>query len=133
MTTKRNVMVVDDDDLVHLISKKILSAYACISHVYSAYNGKEALELLHRSCEGAIKIPAVVLLDLHMPVMNGFQFMEEVKQMDCLKGSKVVTVMFSSTIDPREIEQAQSLGIEYFFSKPIVMEKIETVFKREFC
>jgi CheY-like chemotaxis protein len=108
-------MVVDDDDLVHLISKKILSAYACISHVYSAYNGKEAIVLLHRSCEGAIKIPAVVLLDLHMPVMNGFQFMEEVKQMDCLKGSKVVTVMFSSTIDPREIEQRNHWVLSTFF------------------
>ncbi|MEO7989269.1 MAG: response regulator [Chryseolinea sp.] len=132
MTLKRNVMVVDDDDLVHLISKRILSAYACVNNVYSAYNGREALEMLHEGCKGAINLPAVVLLDLHMPIMNGFQFFSEVKEMECLKDSKLVTIMFSSTLDPADIEQAQSLGINYCFSKPILLEKIESVFKKEF-
>lgn len=132
MTLKRNVMVVDDDDLVHLISKRILSMYACVNNVYSAYNGKEALDILHQGCEGAMNLPAVVLLDLHMPIMNGFQFFSEVKEMECLKDSKLVTIMFSSTLDPADIEQAQSLGIDYFFSKPILLEKIESVFKKEF-
>ena len=132
MTLKRNVMVVDDDALVHLISKRILAAYACVNNVYSAYNGKEALEILHQGCEGAMNLPAVVLLDLHMPIMNGFQFFSEVKEMECLKDSKLVTIMFSSTLDPADIEQAQSLGIDYFFSKPILLEKIESVFRKEF-
>jgi CheY-like chemotaxis protein len=132
MTLKRNVMVVDDDDLVHLISKRILSAYACVNNVYSAYNGKEALEMLHQGCEGAMNLPAVVLLDLHMPIMNGFQFFTELKEMECLKDCKLVTIMFSSTLNPADIEQAQSLGIDYFFSKPILLEKIESVFKKEF-
>jgi hypothetical protein len=52
--------------------------------------------------------------------------------MECLKDSKLVTIMFSSTCDPAEIEQAQSLGIDYFFSKPILLEKTESVFRKEF-
>lgn len=126
-------MVVDDDDLVHFISKQMLSTYACVRDVYSAYNGREALEILQQGCAGAMHLPAIVLLDLHMPIMDGFQFLSEVKEMECLKDNKPLTIMFSSTCDPTEIEQAHLLGIDYFFSKPILLEKLESVFKKVFA
>ncbi|MBL0744849.1 response regulator [Chryseolinea lacunae] len=129
---QRNVMIVDDDSLVHYLSKKVLSTYSCINKIYSAYNGQEALEILNHACSGQMSVPTIVLLDLHMPVMNGFQFYTEAMEIDCLKGLKMLTVMFSSTCDPVEINQAHALGIDYFFSKPILMEKIEAVFKQEF-
>lgn len=127
----RNVMIVDDDSVVHFLSKKVLSAYSCINKIYSAYDGKEALDLLNTVCTDLASVPTIVLLDLHMPVMNGFQFFREAVKMNCLKDRKVLTIMFSSTCDPTEIDEAHALGINYFFSKPILLEKIEPVFRSE--
>ena len=129
---KKNVMIVDDDSLVHFLSEKVLSTYSWINKIYSAYDGREALEILKSACGDLVNVPTIVLLDLHMPVMNGFQFFKEAMKVDCVKDRKILTIMFSSTCDPREINQAHALGIEYFFSKPILIEKIESVFKQEF-
>ena len=129
----RNVMIVDDDSLVHFLSKKVLSAYACINNIYSAYDGKEALDLLRRTCSDLVSVPSILLLDLHMPIMDGFQFFEEAMRGHCLKDNRIVTIMFSSTCDPCEVDKAHALGINYFFSKPILLEKIDSVFAKEFC
>lgn len=132
MGAKRNVLVVDDDDIVHFISLKLLSMYKCIDKVYSAYNGSEALKILNDGCQGRLRVPEIVLMDLHMPVMDGFQLISEIREMKCLRNEKMVMIMISSTQDEKEIEKAGELGIDYFFSKPIMMEKLESVFLKEF-
>jgi CheY-like chemotaxis protein len=132
MAAKRNVLVVDDDDIVHLISQKLLSTYRCIDKVYSAYNGMEALRILKDSCQGKFLVPEIVLMDLHMPVMDGFELIHEIREMQCLQNEKILTIMISSTLDETEIEKATALGVHYFFSKPLMLEKLQSVFRKEF-
>lgn len=132
MDIKRNVLVVDDDDIVHMLTQRLLSTFRCIQNIYNAYNGRQALDILQDGCMGLKAIPAVVLLDLHMPVMNGIDFLKGAKEMECLKNKKIVTIMLSSTSDLAEIDSAADLGVDYFFSKPLAIEKLESVFSREF-
>lgn len=132
MDIKRNVLIVDDDDVVHMITRRLLSGFRCIKTVYNAYNGRQALEILEEGCIGRKAIPAIVLLDLHMPVMDGIDFLKGAKAMECLRHEKIVTVMFSSTTDSDEIDKANRLGVDYFFPKPIELEKLESVFRNEF-
>jgi|SRR5690606_26083947 len=132
MNTKRNVLVVDDDDVVHMLTEKLLSTFRCIQTIYNAYNGRQALEILRDGCTGLKTIPTIVLLDLHMPVMNGIDFLKEAKELECLRNERIVTIMLSSTTDQKDIDEASGLGVDYFFPKPIGIEKLESVFKREF-
>lgn len=129
---KRNVLVVDDDDIVHMLTERLLSTFRCIQTVYNAYNGRQALDILQEGCLGLKSIPAVVLLDLHMPIMNGIDFLKGARQMECLRNERIVTIMISSTHDRKDIDEAADLGVDYFFSKPIGIEKLETVFRKEF-
>lgn len=132
LSNKRNVLVVDDDDIVHMLTGRLLSTFCCIQTVYNAYNGRQALDILQEGCLGLKTIPAVVLLDLHMPVMNGIDFLKGVREMECLRNERIVTVMISSTHDRKQIDEAADLGVDYFFSKPIGIEKLESVFAKEF-
>ncbi|PZR10355.1 MAG: hypothetical protein DI539_21255 [Flavobacterium psychrophilum] len=132
MTLKKNVMVVDDDIFVHTLSERIMTSLDCLKNMYSAFNGKEAIDLLQRYCINLANMPDIILLDLNMPVMNGIQFLKDVNTVECLDTHKLTMVMISSSIDPREIEEAKALGIKYFFSKPVSQSMIEDIFRQDY-
>lgn len=128
MTTKKNVMVVDDDIIVHILSERIMTSLDCLNNMCSAFNGKEAIELLQGYCSNLTSMPEVVLIDLNMPIMNGIQFLKDMVKVECVDLSKLTMVMISSSIDPLEIDEAKSLGIKHFFSKPVSQSMIENIF-----
>jgi CheY-like chemotaxis protein len=132
MNKTKNVMIVDDDSVVHYLSDKALSAFSWITKKYSAFNGKEAIHILEDYCRGLITLPDLILLDLHMPVMDGFQFIEAFQNMECMKNSPVVIAVFSSSESPHEKERLHSLGINHVIPKPVSIEKLNQLFEREF-
>lgn len=120
-------MVVDDDEAVHFISRKLLSLYSIVDKVYSAYNGSQALTMLRDGCDGLLNLPEILLLDLHMPSMDGFELLKKIREMDCLKGQKMLTVMISGTMNTTDVKTAISLGIDFFFAKPLRLETLDTI------
>jgi CheY-like chemotaxis protein len=131
MSRKRNVLVVDDDRVAHLLSEKVLTSFSWLNKIYKAFNGKEGLQVLNDYCQGLISPPDLILLDLHMPVMDGFQFIQEFKQMKCLEAQGIVTVVLSSTINPKEIERVKELGIRHHITKPISYDLMLSVILQE--
>lgn len=117
---KKNILIVDDDKVEHYLSEKALSSLKWINKISHAFNGKEALFMLDAGCRGVISIPDLILLDLHMPVLDGFSFMEGLQTMDCLKDHSIPIVVVSSSICPKERQRAEALGISGFLQKPIV-------------
>lgn len=132
MNTKKNILVVDDDHVVHLLSEKVMTSFQLINKIYNAFNGKEAIVLLENYCKGLIKIPDLILLDLHMPVMDGFQFIEAFQNMECLKGNRVVIAVLSSSECPNELERIKNLGIRHIIPKPISLAKFKSLWQTEF-
>jgi len=128
MQKLKNVMIVDDDEAVHFISRKLLSFYAIVDKVYSAYNGSQALKILRDGCDGVLNLPQLILLDLHMPVMDGLQLLTKIREMDCLKDQKIITAMISATLREADVTTATSLGIDFFFAKPLRMETLDEIF-----
>jgi FOG: CheY-like receiver len=125
-------MVVDDDSVVHFLSEKALSAFSWISKTYSVFNGREAIQVLDNYCRGFNAIPDLILLDLHMPVMDGFQFIEAFQKMECLKNTGVVIAVLTASENPEEKARLQSLRIKHIIPKPITAEKMCQLFEKEF-
>src|SRR5690242_4560276 len=121
----RNILLVDDDEVFHLLSNKLLQRLGITKDVYTARNGKEALEFVtthNFSSDG----PHVIFLDLNMPIMNGFSFIEALRNEDIPAG-KIVIVIVSSSQDPTDLARAQSLGIKHYLTKPISEENVRDV------
>lgn len=127
MGDQKVVLVVDDDATVHFLSRKILGELNCINQVYSAFNGVEALKIIEDACNGRIDLPEIILLDLHMPLMNGFQLLDELHQMDCIREKKITTIMLSSDADIEVVLQAKGHGVTHFLEKPIMLEKVQSI------
>lgn len=131
MSRKRNVLVVDDDSIAHLLSEKVMMSFSWINKIYRAFNGKEALHVLDECCQGLISLPDMILVDLHMPVMDGFEFIEEFRKMKCLEQQEILTVVVSSTINPQEMERVKELGIRHLITKPISYDNMLAVILKE--
>jgi PAS domain S-box-containing protein len=106
-----NILIVDDNKTDRLLYSKILKNITPEYNVEVASDGREAIQKILSSP------PALVITDHAMPVMNGYEFVVELKKMD-LKGKPPVIVL-SSDIDRAVINDYSELGIEFVFHKPV--------------
>jgi PAS domain S-box-containing protein len=106
-----NILIVDDSKTDRLLYSKILKNITPDYSVEVASNGKEAIEKI------LLSPPALVITDHTMPVMNGYEFVMELKKLD-IKGKPPVIIL-SSDIDRAAINDYNELGIEFVFQKPV--------------
>jgi PAS domain S-box-containing protein len=106
-----NILIVDDNKTDRLLYSKILKNITPEYEVEVASDGREAIQKILSSP------PALVITDHSMPVMNGYEFVIELKKMD-IKGKPPVIVL-SSDIDRATINDYTELGIEFVFQKPV--------------
>ena len=109
----KNVLLVDDDKICNFVSEKMLEMLGFEIDVRTALNGREALTLLNDYS------PDIILLDLDMPIMNGFGFLEEFRNLDLPNKESVQIVIISSSDNPKDIANARRNGVDKYLVKPI--------------
>lgn len=115
----KHVLIIDDDQiLVYLVQhafRSVLSNYKCSV----AETGKAGIEFLR---ENPDNLPDLILLDINMPIMNGWDFLNEYRQL--AREKDIPIVILSSTVDPSDKEKADSYDeVKQFISKPFTVEK----------
>ncbi|MEL6670884.1 MAG: response regulator [Bacteroidota bacterium] len=112
------VMLVDDDEIHHLVTEHLIRRIMPDAEVVSFLHPEEALaHLLHHRQN----LPKLILLDINMPVMNGFAFLEALKR----EHLHLPVQMLTSSLDPNDVERARSyLCVQGFISKPLTLEKL---------
>jgi CheY-like chemotaxis protein len=126
----KNVLLVDDDPVFNFLSKKVLENIGMAGEVHVALNGQEALQLFNSYFVGSMSIPDIILLDLNMPIMDGFGFLQAFKQLPLSGVNRIKIVIVSSSQDPRDIQRAQELGVAYYLSKPITEASLRAVLEK---
>ena len=118
--------IIDDDPIFVFGAKRIMQAADFSKSFIIFNNGKEAIDgLKHILTEGQ-KIPEVILLDINMPVMDGWQFLDEFSKIE--RAKDVTIFIVSSSIDPSDLEKARSYNIvNDYVLKPISIEKVKTI------
>ena len=125
-------MLVDDDKIFNFLSEKTIMSLGLANEVHFALNGQQALALLEKYKEGEISRPDIIFLDLNMPVMNGYQFIEAFTNMDLPDKHKITIVVLSSSADPNDMARTKQLGIRYYFNKPLSRDEIRKLIGDEF-
>jgi CheY-like chemotaxis protein len=105
------LVIDDDDDDREIFSSIVEDAYPSIS-ISVATNGLDAFEKL----EQCTKLPDLIFLDLNMPVMNGRQFLGEIKRN--LKWQQIPVVILTTSSDKKTFQELQVLGASQFITKP---------------
>jgi len=106
MKIVKSIFIVDDDPITVFGIKKVLKPMAQCDDVQIFQNGKEAFDALcDRSAKGG-EIPAVIFLDINMPVMDGWDFLEELISLDLEQ--QITINMITSSIDPQDYQKWNS-------------------------
>lgn len=124
------LLCVDDDSITIMLSKMVLTRAAYAKEVVTAQNGEEALHYLDSLIANqATVVPNLIFLDLNMPIMGGWEFLDafsEAKYREVFPNCKVIVL--SSTIDPKDIEKSKSYSMVLdFMPKPIKKDLLEAV------
>ncbi|QPJ62850.1 MAG: response regulator [Candidatus Nitronauta litoralis] len=123
-----NVLLVEDDGIDVLNLKRALKKNNITNPLFVAGNGLEALDML-RGENGAKKIdlPRIILLDLNMPKMDGFEFLEQVRK-DPELHTSIIYVMTTSS-DQKDILKAHEFNIAGYIVKPLEFEVFRGIIK----
>ena len=123
----QRILLIDDDEDDHEIFAAAIGKVGAFEYV-TLNNARMALDKL---ISGAVKAD-VIFLDLNMPIMNGYEFIEAFALMDLPDKSSITIVVLTSSADPNDLARAKELGIKYYFNKPLTREEIKKMIGQEF-
>ena len=127
------VLLVDDDQTTNYLSQLLLKRLDVAEKVVVALNGKEALELLDEHYPGTcVERPMLILLDVKMPVMDGFAFLQAFEQLDLPEKESIAVVMLTTSLHPQDVERVKQLNIAGYLNKPLTEAKIRDILAGNF-
>ncbi|WP_271856265.1 response regulator [Patiriisocius marinus] len=118
--------IVDDDPIFVYGAKRMMQLANFCNGFLIFNNGKEALRKLKSIIDSGEDLPDLILLDLNMPIMDGWQFLDNFTQIEVDK--KIIIYIVSSSIDPVDIERSKKYGmVSNFVVKPISTDKVKEI------
>jgi CheY-like chemotaxis protein len=121
----KRIMLVDDDNVHHVVTGMLLKRLPYDIETSRAMNGLEAINMLKADLN---EPPDLILLDLNMPVMNGWDFLEIFKDLMSSFSKVPVICILSSTIAPDDIERSKMYDtVECFLSKPLLKADMQNL------
>jgi CheY-like chemotaxis protein len=125
MATLAGILLVDDDSTSTFLSERLLRKLLPTTLLLSAPNGAEGLQLLqHVLTRSPESSPWLVLLDVNMPVLDGFGFLHAYQQLPPAHRQRVVVVMLTTSLHLRDLERLQPFSIAGVLPKPLTEAKV---------
>lgn len=122
------IALIDDDPAFVFITEKIIEKTNHFKEVKVFDNGLNALNYLKENLNNDTHLPNIIFLDLSMPVMDGWQFLDEYTLLKIKDKSKITVYICSSSISPYDITRAKSISeVTDFIIKPITKEKLTEI------
>jgi CheY-like chemotaxis protein len=120
MKTKiKTCCIIDDDPIFIYGTKRLISEMGLAESILVYNNGQMAIDGLTAMSEEGGQLPEVIILDLNMPILDGWDFLDDFTPLVKGKASKTAIYMMSSSIDPRDLERVKKYPIvAEYFQKP---------------
>ncbi len=124
MKKLERIILVDDDPFTNLYNEIILKQNNASENIIPFQKGKEAIEYL----ETKIDKVDLILLDINMPIMNGWQFLEHYQKLDEKKRATILVVMLTSSVNIADQKKAEKLQlVKKFINKPLNEEGVNEI------
>ena len=130
MTALKQLTLVDDDEVFVFLTTRMLEKYKLVDLIKIFDNGYDALVFIKENVDNIDALPDIILLDLSMPIMDGWQFLAEYVKINPKIGKKITIYICSSSISPDDVNRAKVINaVSDFIIKPMTKEKLVEMIK----
>lgn len=131
MKTKLNcILLVDDDHEDCFFHRIVIEKMDMTKSIQVARNGLEALDFLRKEDQ---VIPELIFLDINMPKMNGWEFLEEYKHLDPKQKARITILMLTTSANPADLKRAQEMeDVTGYKTKPLSVEMLNEIIDNYF-
>ena len=128
-----SVLLVDDDPTNNFLIERLLKRLDVADCILVAENGQEALAVL-RQADAAPQsgYPALILLDIQMPIMNGIEFLQAYQQLPTAQQHATTVVVLTTSMDARDMARLHELPAAGLVNKPLTQDKLNSVLQLHF-
>lgn len=120
--------IIDDDNIYVSLIKKIIKAKNLCSELLIFNNGQQSMTYFEENTDNN-KIPEIIFLDLNMPVMDGWEFLEKFSEIKDELKKEIKLYVVSSSINPSDVNRAKSSpSVQDYLVKPVHIKDLETIF-----
>jgi CheY-like chemotaxis protein len=124
-----NLLIIDDDSICRFLNTRVAQTSGIFKKIRSVHNGKDALEVFEQTREDSSEAPDVILLDLNMPLMNGFDFIQALQDSSYPNKERLSIVILTSSDNSVDIQRARTCGIDHYLQKPLTVNELQnTIF-----
>ena len=131
MKSIKTLVIVDDDAIFVFLTKKAIEQTHLVEHIKVFDNGRDAINYIKENIDNPDQLPQIILLDLSMPIMDGWQFLDEYITLQPKICKPIKINIVTSSISPEDVSKAQSMSaVTEFIIKPITKEKFKEIVEK---
>lgn len=120
----KHILLIDDDKVGNFVNKKNLQLSGLVESIQVADNGRQGLEMFNDYYMSGNPLPDFIFVDINMPVMDGFEFLEAFNKLTFPNKDKIKIVMMSSSESDKDVLRAKKYGVVRYIFKPLVPKDI---------
>lgn len=128
------VLLIDDDEPTNFVNQLVIDEAGYVEKIVTAESGQEALDYIASVVSKPEAQPDLIFLDINMPAMNGWEFLDRYKLVcETLRGVHVV-IMLTSSLNPDDRKRANEISkVDDFICKPLTSESLENIMQKHFA
>lgn len=124
MKTINTIYLIDDDGIFQYLTCKVIEDTRLVEQICLFENGHTAIEKIRETIDKKEILPEIILLDLSMPIMDGWDFLDELRLLRPKIDAEIIIYIVSSTISPKDIQKVNAYSeVKDYVIKPITRQK----------
>jgi CheY-like chemotaxis protein len=125
---KLRILLIDDDRIYQFAARKTIEATGFADNILIYSNGEDAINYLKNNSQDQTTLPDVIFLDVNMPVMNGWEFLDAYKALKYKLKKPVIIYVVSSSVDEVDVSKSRQYDtVKGYIVKPVLREKFRQI------
>lgn len=127
------ILLIDDDEPTNFLNRLTIEQSGCTRHIRIAQSGREALEYLRTCGPAASPRPDLIFLDINMPAMDGWEFLEKYRSLPADCKADIVLIMLTTSLNPDDELKTEAIPeVAGFENKPLSQARLKLLLQKYF-